>query len=584
MSLPKTLVRNFSHIVRTPTHRFLPILPLNHKRHCSADCNPEVPDPIVHLPELGTLKGSFTKGAWSGVPIQQFLNIRYGQPATGNRRFKAPIPVEPWEGVLDVSKRGNASPYYGDMKKIGKDSLPDNLEDCINLCVYTKDLSSKKPVIVFIHGGGFYSGGAGQHPPEYLLEKDIVLVVPQYRLAALGFLSTKTENIPGNAGVMDVILAFRWVQKYISHFGGDPQQVTAFGQSAGAAIIAALTFSPAGEESFFNKMILNSGAGLASSWTFDVNCERNAKDIARRAGLDPKAPLEEVEKFLIELDAYNLLKYFSQHMWQGTPNGINSIGGHRFTLGGPSGIFPKTPFEVMKRGGGRKNLPMLTGVVKHEGSFGLVDMFVILSHMKVLKDKDFMRYDLLEQVSRTYGSTEDSNTLTPLIARTMFNVEDLASGDILKLIPGLIDYTGAAIIKATVLRSAQYNSRHNPDQTYVYSFDYHGEHSRFGFDQDVSRIPFDGGVHHTNDLIYLFPYPKSAARLNSQDTEIAKKMVDLWTSFAINGVPSTKDLPEWPTFNNVYGPYLHINKQFSIGHNFLDEFTVASDEARAAKK
>ncbi|EAT42347.2 AAEL006101-PA, partial [Aedes aegypti] len=553
-------------------------------RSCSTEPDPN--HPIVHLPGLGKLKGSLTKGAWTGVPIQQFLNVRYAEPATGDRRFKAPVPAEPWEGVRDVSKRSRTSPYYGDLKKMPKEQLQDDLEDCISLCVYTKDLSGKKPVIVYIHGGGFYSGSAAQHPPEYLLEKDVVLVVPQYRLAALGFLSTKTENIPGNAGVGDVLLAFRWVQKYIEHFGGDPQRVTAFGQSAGSAIISALTFSPVAEESLFNKVILNSGAGLASSWSVDFNCERNARDIARRAGFDPKAPLEEVEKFLLQLDTYTLLKSFSQHMVSraGTPNGINSIGGHRFTIGGPSGIFPKTPYEVMKRGGGRKDLPMLTGVVKHEGTFALVDIFAILAHQKLLGNKQFMQYDLLEEVPRILASTETSNTLAPLIARSMFNIDDLKSGDLRRLIPGLIDYCGAVIIKSTVLRSAQFNSRHNPNNTYVYSFDYHGEHTRFGYDQDVSKIPFDGGVHHTNDLIFLFPYPETA-KLNEQDTEIAKKMVDLWTSFAIDGVPKTKDLPEWPVFNgNVYGPYLHINKQFSIGQNFLDELTVAADEAARAPK
>lgn len=171
---------------------------------------------------------------------------------------------------------------------------------------------------MYIHGGGFYSGSAAQHPPEYLLEKDVVLVVPQYRLAALGFLSTKTENIPGNAAIQDVLLAFQWVKKYIAHFGGDPDQVTAFGQSAGAGIISALTFSPAADESLFGKVILNSGAGLASSWSVDYNPERNARDIARRAGCDPKAPLAEVEKFLLELDTYTLLKSFSQHMVRST--------------------------------------------------------------------------------------------------------------------------------------------------------------------------------------------------------------------------------------------------------------------------
>lgn len=93
----------------------------------------------------------------------------------------------------------------------------------------------------------------------------------------------------------------------------------------------------------------------------------------------------------------------------------------------------------MKRGGGRKNLPMLTGVVKHEGTFPLVDICVILAHMKLLGNKDFMRHDLLEELSRILAVNENSNSLGPLIAKAMFNAEDLSSGDFRKLIPSLID-------------------------------------------------------------------------------------------------------------------------------------------------
>ncbi|XP_055591664.1 glutactin-like [Uranotaenia lowii] len=551
------------------------------QRSHSTVAGSEIPNPIVHIPGQGSLKGSYTQSAWSGATIQQFLNIRYAEPPTGERRFKAPVPAEPWEGVLDVSKRGRASPFYGDLKKMTPEELKD-IEDCVSLCVYSKDLSGKKPVIVYIHGGGFYSGSAAQHPPEYLLEKDVVLVVPQYRLSALGFLSTKTENIPGNAAMADMLLAFQWVQKYISSFGGDPENVTAFGQSAGAAMISALMFSPVGQdESLFGKVILNSGSGLASSWSVDFNPERNARDIAQRAGCDKGASLAEVEKFLMQLDAYTLLKCFSQHMWQGTPKGINNIGGHRLTIGGPSGILPHTPYSMMQRGGGRKNLPMLTGVVKNEGSFVLVDIFTILAHLKLLGDKEFVQHDMMETLGRILAYTDHSNALEPLTAMALFDTEAIRAGDLKKLIPNLIDLCGTTIIKATVLRSAQYNSRHSPDKTFMYSFDYKGEHTRFGYNTDISRIPFDGGVHHHNDLLYLFPYPKSAAKLNEADTEIAKKMVDLWTSFAIDGVPKSEGVPVWPAFNQVYGPYLHIDKQFSIGNNFLDEFTVTSREAKA---
>uniref|UniRef100_A0A9I3EI17 Carboxylesterase type B domain-containing protein n=1 Tax=Anopheles dirus TaxID=7168 RepID=A0A9I3EI17_9DIPT len=535
-------------------------------------------DPIVDLPGLGKLKGSYTKSAWTGAPIQQFLNIRYAEPPVGRNRFKAPVPVQPWEGVRDVSVRGRGAPCYGDLKKLPKDQLTVELEDCINLCVYTKDTSAKRPVVVYIHGGGFYSGSAAQHPPQYLLEKDIVLVVPQYRLGALGFLSTKTDTIPGNAAIMDVLLAFEWVQKHIAQFGGDPAQVTAVGQSAGAGILSSLLFSPALKESYFQKIILHSGSAFGS-WQFDHNGERNARDIARRAGFDPKAPLEQVEEFLIGLDTYALLKAFMQHNWQGLPKGINNTGG-RMTIGGPSQLFPKTPYEVMKAGGGRKNLPMLTGVVKDEGTFALVDVFTILTALKLHDKKDFLRFDVIEEIQRILGTVEVSCSVTPLAVKSMLDVEAAANGDMMKMIPGLIDLCGMHLMKSSVLRLAQYNSRHTPNSTFVYSFDYRGEHTRFGYDQDIRHVPFDGGVHHTNDLLYLFPYPPTAAQLNAQDTDMAKTMVDLWTSFIVDGVPSAQQLPHWPPFNQIFGPYVHLDRQLTVGTNFLDEFTVNADAAR----
>ncbi|XP_053668307.1 glutactin-like [Anopheles marshallii] len=546
-------------------------------RSCSSDVAP-----VVELPGFGKLKGSYTKSAWSGTPIQQYLNVRYAEPAVGKNRFKAPIPVKPWGGVQDVSVRGRGAPCYGDLKKLPKDQLSADLEDCISLCVYTKDTSAKRPVAVYIHGGGFYSGSAAQHPPEYLLEKDIVLVVPQYRLGALGFLSTKTDTIPGNAAIMDVLLAFEWVQKHIAQFGGDPAQVTAFGQSAGAGILSSLLFSPALKESYFQKIILHSGAAFGS-WLFDHNGETNARDIVRRAGFDHKAPLERVEEFLLEVDTYTLLKAFMQHNWQGLHKGINSTGG-RMTIGGPSQIFPKSPYEVMKAGGGRKNIPMLTGVVKDEGTFALVDVFTILTALKLYDKKDFLRFDVIEEIQRILGTVEVSCSVTPLAVKSMLDMEAAANGDILKMIPGLIDLCGMHLIKSSVLRLAQYNSRHTPDQTFVYSFDYRGEHTRFGYDQDIRHIPFDGGVHHTNDLLYLFPYPPTAAQLNEQDTIMAKKMVDLWTSFIVDGVPNAQELPHWPPFNQIFGPYVHLDRQLTVGNNFLDEFTVNADAARRQRQ
>ncbi|XP_052862722.1 glutactin-like [Anopheles cruzii] len=499
--------------VRTPAGAIVARLGFTAKSCYSTD----TPHPIVDLPGLGKLKGSYTKGAWTGVPIQQYLNVRYAEPPVGQNRFKAPVPVKPWDGIQDVSVRGRAAPNYNDIKKIPEDQRTVELEDCISLCVYTKDTAAKRPVAIYIHGGGFYCGGAAQHPPEYLLEKDIVLVVPQYRLGPLGFLCTNTENIPGNAGVADVLLAFEWVQKYITHFGGDPMQVTAVGQSAGAGLLSALMFSPAHKESHFQQVILQSSVSFGT-WQFDHHSERNTRDIARRAGCDPKVPLEQLDQFLLEQDTNTLLKAYMQHFWQGLTRGVDQIGG-RLVIGGPSQIFPVNPYQVMKAGGGRQNIPMLIGVVKDEGTFALVDMFTVLTVLNLLDKKEFLRFDLTEEIQRIFGTVEPTCSLTPLAIKSLF------------------DLCGMSLIKSSVLRTAQYNSRHTLNRTFVYTFDYEGQHTRFGYDQDISRVPFDGGVHHSNDLLYLFPYPPSAAELNERDTSMAKSMVDLWTSFIIDGIP-----------------------------------------------
>lgn len=270
-------------------------------------------NPMIELPGLGKLKGSTTKGAWTGTNIFQFLNIRYGEPANGEQRFKPPVPVKAWNGVEDVSTYKLGSPVYYCMKKYTPEQLAQNQEDCINLCVYTKNVEAKKPVIVYVHGGMFYDGAARHFPPNYIMEKDVVLVVPQYRLGPLGFLSTRSENIPGNAGVLDVILALEWVQKYIANFGGDPDQVTVMTQSSGACMMSAMMFSPVVDtEKLFHKLIVQSGSCFAS-WGYDQNPEVNARHIAELAGCDSNATLEEVEAFLLELDTYKLLKAFAQH-------------------------------------------------------------------------------------------------------------------------------------------------------------------------------------------------------------------------------------------------------------------------------
>ncbi|XP_058463542.1 glutactin-like [Malaya genurostris] len=540
---------------------------------------------IVELPGLGKIKGSITEGAWTGTKIYQFLNIRYGEPANGIRRFKPPVPVQGWKDILDVSKPKLGSPSYSDMKLYTPVQLAQNQEDCLNVSVYTKDTSGKKPVIVYIHGGLFVTGAASHFPPNYIMEKDVVLVVPQYRLGPLGFLSTRTENIPGNAGIHDVKLVFEWVQKYISQFGGDPNQVTAMAQSSGASMVSSMLYSPAIDtEKLFHKLILQSGCCF-TSWSYDHTPIENTRVIAELAGCDPKANLEELEQFLMKVDVYQLMKAFSKQYRMNLVNkGIDKIGGCRIVLDCSHGLFPQLPYQAMRKGMVRKNLPMLVGTTKHDGTFAMVDIFLCLAQKKLRGATSVHLHLLIDEMNQLMGIDDPSCVVRSLQTALFYGDETLAKNDLTKLMPGLSDAAATSLMKGPVLKQAQVNATYQPNDTFLYSFDYAGEHTRFGFGLDTSQFPFGGGVHHCDDLIYLFPYPPEASNLNEADSQIAKKTVDLWTSFATDGIPRAEGVPDWPSMNRVCGPYMKIDENCTIGENYLNEFTTTSQDPSSIAK
>lgn len=149
----------------------------------------------------------------------------------------------------------------------------------------TKSKDALYPVLFYIHGGSFYLGSTYDFLPDFLLEEDIILVVPQYRLGPLGFLSLQTDEIPGNAGMLDIILALKWVKKYIQYFNGDSESVTVVGQSAGAAAASSLLVTPLikQEDNLFHKMIIESGS-ILGTWTIDENPVKSAMMMAKILG------------------------------------------------------------------------------------------------------------------------------------------------------------------------------------------------------------------------------------------------------------------------------------------------------------
>lgn len=180
-----------------------------------------------------------------------FYQIPYGQPPVENLRFQAPLPVKKWHGILDGTKPGPKCFQNGDEAKMS--------EDCLHLNIFTKNMTASMPVIVFYHGGAFESGNALGQGPDYLMDRDVVLVAVNYRLGAFGFLAMGTKTIPGNAGMKDQVLALKWVNKNIKNFGGNKNQVTIRGNSAGAFAVTSHV-APNMSQGLFHRAIAMNGA------------------------------------------------------------------------------------------------------------------------------------------------------------------------------------------------------------------------------------------------------------------------------------------------------------------------------------
>ncbi|ROT63128.1 JHE-like carboxylesterase 1 [Penaeus vannamei] len=185
----------------------------------------------------------------TGSLYHAFRSIPYAQSPTGDLRFKDPVPAKGWDGVRDGSLTPPLCPQldlalYHAGKKVIRGQ-----EDCLYLNVFTpKDSHTKLPVMVWIHEGAFMVGGASHLSPGPLVSRGVVLVTLHYRLGTLGFLSTEDSVLPGNLGLKDQTLALRWVKDNIRDLGGDPEKVTVFGVSSGAAAAHFQVLTPYAKE------------------------------------------------------------------------------------------------------------------------------------------------------------------------------------------------------------------------------------------------------------------------------------------------------------------------------------------------
>uniref|UniRef100_A0A1B6CW08 Carboxylic ester hydrolase n=1 Tax=Clastoptera arizonana TaxID=38151 RepID=A0A1B6CW08_9HEMI len=257
----------------------------------------------------GTLRGK-AKTTVNHHRYYAFLGIPYATPPLGPLRFHPPQPSRPWSGVRDVLVEGPQCPQVIPFVPILQ-SLVLGSEDCLYLNVFTPQLLTEgvplKPVMVFIHGGGFFFGSGSPHlfGPELLIEEDVVLVTFNYRLGALGFLSLENDMISGNAGLKDQVLALRWVQQNIVNFGGDASRVTIFGQSAGGASVLYHMLSPL-SRGLFNQVVIQSGSPL-NPWAYAEKPLERAMRLANSLGFY-STNLDALNEFFLSVPAADLIR------------------------------------------------------------------------------------------------------------------------------------------------------------------------------------------------------------------------------------------------------------------------------------
>lgn len=449
-------------------------------------------DSAVVTIETGTLRGTM------GERVVSFKGIPYAAPPVGALRWRPPQPVQPWKGERSAAHFGSPCPQVPPSdNSVGTGPAS---EDCLTLNVWVarerRHLPS--PVMVWIHGGGYVngSGSAPIYDGTAFAEAGVVLVTFNYRLGRLGFfahpaLIEEAEGEPvANYGMMDMIAALQWVQRNIAAFGGDPHNVTIFGQSAGAAAVQRLMISPAAR-GLFHKAISQSGSG------------RNHP--ATLAGTDPRGwptAIAESEKYASSLGARTARELRALPVETLVKTGYLSP----FKGGGPvidGRLLPMGVADAFERGL-QATIPLLIGSTEMEAPATVETYKANVSAVSAISDAD------LSRIAKAYP---DETTFALNIA-----------GDLAMTEP-------ARHLARLHARKAT---------TWLYRFSILSESLR-------GRLR---GAPHSQERPYVFRTLNAAPWATDANDELrAREMAAYWVAFAKSGNPNGKDLPEWPAYS-----------------------------------
>lgn len=439
--------------------------------------------------------------------VKAFLGLPYAAPPVGDLRWKAPAPPAHWHGVRDATHYG-ARCMQGDIYRdmIFQDSGPS--EDCLYLNVFTPahaKSKSKLPVMFWIHGGGYQGGSASEprHNGDFLPTKGVVLVTINYRLGVFGFLATpelakEADGAAGNYGLMDMVAALEWVRDNIAHFGGDPGNVTIFGESAGSFAVSTLV-AAAPARGLFVRAIGESGGALEVGAPDKPSLEQiEARDQAWADTLGVKT--------LAELRALPADTVLAAAMKRGAPDFSEVVDGRLLT----------EPIAATYAAGKQAHVPLLVGWNRDENAWlanGMTADKWKAAAVKYFGDraKEFLTF---------YPADTDEQAVR-----------------------SAIDYGSDQFIAFSTWQwfAAQVKTGDAP----VY---------RYHLELAAPPSKYHSGWYafHSDDIEYVFGTldTRPGAVWRPEDRKLSEEMMSYWTNFAKTGDPNGPGLPAWPRYSD----------------------------------
>ncbi|MFM7536256.1 MAG: carboxylesterase/lipase family protein [Acidimicrobiales bacterium] len=479
--------------------------------------------PIVEI-----VSGRLSGRARDGVTL--FAGIPYAEAPVGDRRFGAPHPHPGWTGVREATSFGKVAPQgVGATEAMAGGGPPDWSEDCLFLNVQTPACDAgRRPVLVWIHGGGFTSG-AGSIPwydgSAFCRNGDVVVVTINYRLGAFGFLHLAGAD--ANPGLADQVAALAWVRDNIAAFGGDPGNVTVFGESAGGMSVATLLAVPSAR-GLFHKAVPQSGA---AHHTQDPDRAAEVTErIESRLGVRGVAGLRSVPaEALLEAQLAAAVEVAQARAASNDDTGLALP----FCPVVDGAFLPEAPLDAI-RAGRSAPVPLLTGTNRDEWN-----LFALMGRSPADEAA------LLRRLGRL---VEDPHELMAIYRESA----DTADHD---AIWSAVMTDRAFRIPA--VRLVEAHARQRPDATWLYQFDWAS--SAFGGrlgSCHALEIPF---VFHTLDRkgVALFTGDGPPAAL-------ADAMHQAWIAFARSGNPQHDRIPAWAPYDEIDRTTLHLDLECRI--------------------